>query len=172
MIRCAYVNNLLWRFLGLPIISNSKAKTVGDILYVNWSVTTHDGNASGLLYFQVYFCPLDVFQDRTNCQNVNHHALCNTTNISTRQHKLLDRTSRRWSLFTQNSSATITSTWNERRARFTCTVHSIDECWTAYQYPQIKGQVLITTSNANGKEKVILDVERNQGMFFTFTFFS
>ena len=160
----------------LQIISNSKAKTVSDVLYINWNVNTrmlHNRNASGPFYFQVYFCPLDTFLERKNCLEVNI-TLCNATyqrlpyisaNISTRQDKLQDyvKTGRRGSLFSENSSANITGEWNETNAKFICAVHNIDECWSAYKFPRtIKGQILITASYVNVKEKVLLDVKQNQ----------
>ena len=170
---------MLSHSLELQIISNSKVKTVGDVLYVNWNVNTrvlHNRSASGPFYFRVHYCPLDIFQERNNCLEVNI-TLCDATyqtkpyvsaNISTRQDRLVDyvKTGRRGSLFSENSSVNITGEWNETNAKFICAVHNIDECWSAYKFPaKLKGQILITASYVNVKEKVLLDVKPNQGMF-------
>lgn len=159
----------------LKIISNSEAKTVGDALYVLWSVNsgTLPGNVSGPIDFRVRYCPLNMFQE-LYCQQVNI-TLCNATyqrlpylsvNISTQQDELTDyiRVGHPLSLFVKNSSASTSANWNETSAEFMCIVHNIDECLAAHDGPlsEFIGQVLITASYGINKEEKILDVKQNQ----------
>jgi hypothetical protein len=115
---------------------------------------------------------VNIYQERLEVNII----LCNATyqsepyisaNISTQQDELADyiRTGNPWSLFAKNSSTNITGKWDDTTTVFTCAVHNVDECWAARDFPDIKGQVLITASNVNLNEEVFHDVKPNQGLF-------
>ena len=166
-------------FLELQIISNSRIRSVGDVLYILWNVNFT--NKSSPVYFQVEYCPLNIYLERQNCKEKNI-TLCNAFyqslpsifgNVSTPQDDLTDYIAGDSMVFARNISASVSGKWNETSAEFVCAVYNIDECLMAYAHPfqgstdsdaAVKGQILITATTVQGREDELLDIKQNLGL--------
>ena len=171
-------------FLEFEIISNSRIDTIDDTLYIFWNVGKQT-NGSSRIYFQVKYCPLNIFLERQHCKERNI-TLCNafyqgllniSGSISTPQDELADYTKIGDSkLFAKNVPASVIGKWSETNNEFMCAVYSIDECGMAYGnlFPgstgaAVQGQILITASTVYDREKKLLDIKQNLGIVFLFT---